>query len=224
MTENLENSELLKLPFVEVEVRFGTFNNNKFDSSVDINYFKKINSALENGTWKSIDKIFTKEYYKDQDKLRLIEFVNSEKEKLLIMKENVVNKTIQLSKYPFDIRFSVNQEFFLNSYIESFLDPIPKGSHISASGIDTSETILLREKCRHSYVSENFKYDLTYVIQTSNNVKKEKHEIELEILQNDETITWDSSYLNKFIECKVYDIMNIIEPTERNSFEITFFN
>ena len=208
MTENLENSELLKLPFVEVEVRFGTFNNNKFDSDVDINYFKKINSALENGTWKSIDKIFTKEYYKDQDKLRLIEFVNSEKEKLLIMKENVVNKTIQLSKYPFDVRFSVNQEFFLNSYIESLQDP--------------SETVLLREKCRHSYVSENFKYDLTYVVQTCNNVKKEKHEIELEILQNDETITWDSSYLNKFIECKIYDIINIIEPIERKSFEITF--
>jgi hypothetical protein len=200
--------EYLTLPFVEVEVRFGTFNNNKFDSGVDINYFKKINSALENGTWNSVDKIFTKEYYKDTKKLRLIEFVNSEKEKILIMKENVVNKTIQLSKYPFDIRFSVNQEFFLNSYIESLRDP--------------SETVLLREKCRHSYVSENFKYDLTYVVQTCNNVKKEKHEIELEILQNDETITWDSSYLNKFIECKVYDIINIIEPTERKSFEITF--
>jgi hypothetical protein len=200
--------EYLTLPFVEIEVRFGTFNNNKFDSEVDINYFKKINSALENGTWKSIDKIFTKEYYKDTDKLRLIEYVNSEKEKILIMKENVINNTIQLNKYPFDIRVSVNQEFILNSYIESLRDP--------------SETVLLREKCRHSYVSDNFKYDLTYVVQTCNNVKKEKHEIELEILQNDETITWDSSYLNNFIECKIYDIINIIEPTERKSFEITF--
>jgi hypothetical protein len=89
----------------------GTFNNNKFDSGVDINYFKKINSALENGTWNSVDKIFTKEYYKDTDKLRLIEYVNSEKEKILIMKENVINNTIQLNKYPFDIRVSVNQEF-----------------------------------------------------------------------------------------------------------------
>lgn len=202
-----EYSEHLKLPFVELEVRFGTFNNNKFDSSVDINYFKKINSALENGTWKSIDKIFTKEYYKGEDKLRLIEFVNPEQEKILIMKENILNNTIQLSKYPFDIRVSVNQEFLLNSYIESF---------------STSETVLLREKCRHSYISDNFKYDLTYVVQTYNNVKKEKHEIELEILQNDETITWNSSYLKKFIECKIYDIINIIEPTERNSFEISF--
>ena len=200
--------EYLTLPFVEVEVRFGTFNNNKFDSGVDINYFKKINSALENGTWNSIDKIFTKEYYKDTDKLRLIEYVNSEKEKILIMKENVINNTIQLNKYPFDIRVSVNQEFILNSYIESLRDH--------------SETVLLREKFRHSYVSDNFKYDLTYVVQTCNNVKKEKHEIELEILQNDETITWDSSYLNNFIECKIYDIINIIEPTERKSFEITF--
>jgi len=208
MTNSQPLHEYLTLPFVEVEVRFGTFNNNKFDSGVDINYFKKINSALENGTWKSIDKIFTKEYYKDTDKLRLIEYVNSEKEKILIMKENVINNTIQLNKYPFDIRVSVNQEFILNSYIESLQDH--------------SETVLLREKFRHSYVSDNFKYDLTYVVQTCNNVKKEKHEIELEILQNDETITWDSSYLNNFIECKIYDIINIIEPTERKSFEITF--
>jgi len=210
--EYSEYSEYLKIPFVELEVRFGTFNNNKFDSEIDINYFKKINSALENGTWKSIDKIFTKEYY-NEDKLRLIEFVNSEQEKILIMKENVLNDTIQLSKYPFDIRVSINQEFLLNSYIESLRDP---------SGTDTSETVLLREKCRHSYISDNFKYDLTYVVQTYNNVKKEKHEIELEILQNDETITWNSSYLKKFIECKIYDIINIIEPTERNSFEISF--
>jgi hypothetical protein len=208
MTNSQPLHEYLTLPFVEVEVRFGTFNNNKFDSGVDINYFKKINSALENGTWNSIDKIFTKEYYKDTDKLRLIEYVNSEKEKILIMKENVINNTIQLNKYPFDIRVSVNQEFILNSYIESLQDH--------------SETVLLREKFRHSYVSDNFKYDLTYVVQTCNNVKKEKHEIELEILQNDETITWDSSYLNNFIECKIYDIINIIEPTERKSFEITF--
>jgi hypothetical protein len=215
--------EYLTLPFVEVEVRFGTFNNNKFDSGVDINYFKKINSALENGTWNSIDKIFTKEYYKDTKKLRLIEFVNSEKEKILIMKENVVNKTIQLSKYPFDIRFSVNQEFILNSYIESLRDPSGTRDPLGiVLGEDPSETVLLREKFRHSYVSDNFKYDLTYVIQTCNNVKKEKHEIELEILQNDETITWDSSYLNNFIECKIYDIINIIEPIERKSFEITF--
>ena len=207
LQEYSEYSEYLKLPFVEVEVRFGTFNNNKFDSSVDINYFKKINSALENGTWKSIEKIFTKEYYKE-DKLRLIEFVNSEQEKILIMKENVFNDTIKLSKYPFDIRVSINQEFLLNSYIESLRDP--------------SETVLLREKCRHSYISDNFKYDLTYVVQTHNNVKKEKYEIELEILQNDETVTWNSSYLKKFIECKIYDINNIIEPIERNSFEISF--
>ena len=124
------------------------------------------------------------------------------------MKENVINNTIQLNKYPFDIRVSVNQEFILNSYIESLRDH--------------SETVLLREKFRHSYVSDNFKYDLTYVVQTHNNVKKEKYEIELEILQNDETVTWNSSYLKKFIECKIYDINNIIEPIERNSFEISF--
>jgi hypothetical protein len=214
-TENSENSEYLQLPFVEMEIRFGTFNNNKFDSSVDINYFKKINSALEKDTWVSIEKIFTKEYYKDKDKLRLIEYINPEQEKILIMKENIINNTIQLKNNPFDIRYSINQEFHLNSYINSLQDP---------SGIDNSDFSLLREKCRHSYISNNFKYDLTYVVQTCNNVKTEKHEIELEILQNDETITWNSTYLNDFIECKIYDIMNIIEPTDRKTFKVKLLN
>ena len=62
---------------------------------------------------------------------------------------------------------------------------------------------------------ENIKYNDVYSYSSS-------LEFASKILQNDETVTWNSSYLKKFIECKIYDINNIIEPIERNSFEISF--
>jgi len=202
----MDIAEHLLIPFVEIEVRFGTLNSNYFDSSVDANYFRTINSALEKGEWKQINKIFTKEYYKKKEKLRLIELIDESQKKTLIMKENILNKNIQLKNSPFDIRFSINQELLLNSYIETF--------------DINDDSLTIREKCRHSYCNDNFKYDLTYVVQTYNNVKKEIYEVELEILQNDETTTWDSSYINNFIECKIYDIVNIVEPIDRNTFTI----
>ena len=211
------NTDFILLPFVEVEIRLGTVNNTHFDSSVDMNYFKSINSALEKGEWKSTEKIFTKEYYKKDEKSRLIEhFSLSEndeikiKDRSLIMKENVLTNTIQLKNSPFDIRFSVNQEFMLNSYIENNLNSF-------------TENTTIREKLRHSFINDDFKYDLTYVVQTKNNIKKEKYEIEIEILQNDTTITWDTSYLNEFIECKIYDLVNIIEKIDRDQFKIKLF-
>ena len=211
------NTDFILLPFVEVEIRLGTVNNTHFDSSVDMNYFKSINSALEKGEWKSTEKIFTKEYYKKDEKSRLIEHYslseNDEikiKDRSLIMKENVLTNTIQLKNSPFDIRFSVNQEFMLNSYIENNLNSF-------------TENTTIREKLRHSFINDDFKYDLTYVVQTKNNIKKEKYEIEIEILQNDTTISWDTSYLNEFIECKIYDLVNIIEKIDKDQFKIKLF-
>jgi hypothetical protein len=212
------NTDFILLPFVEVEIRLGTVNNTHFDSSVDMNYFKSINSALEKGEWKSTEKIFTKEYYKKDEKSRLIEhFSLSEndeikiKDRSLIIKENVLTNTIQLKNSPFDIRFSVNQEFMLNSYIENNLNSF------------TDDTTTIREKLRHSFINDDFKYDLTYVVQTKNNIKKEKYEIEIEILQIDTTISWDTSYLNDFIECKIYDLDNIIEKIDKEQFKIKLF-
>ena len=68
---------------------------------------------------------------------------------------------------------------------------------------------------RKSFISDNFKYDLTYVVQISNNIKKEKYELEIELLQNEETINWTSEYSIEFLECKIYDLVNIIEPVDR---------
>jgi len=191
--------ECLVLPFVEIEIRLGTINKNSFDSCIDRKYFEQIKKTLENGTWKLIENINTVEYISNQEvSLKLI---NSES---IIMKENVITKNIQINNSPFDIRYSVNQEFTLNSYINSF------------SKINN----IIRTKSRRSYISDNFKYDLTIVNEKKNNINKDKYEIEIELLVNKETLTWTNEYLNDFLECKIYDLINIVEPLERNKFNI----
>ena len=185
----------LTLPFVEIEVRFGTFNGKKFDSSIDKKYFEKIINILETGEWKNIVSIDTTELI--NDKTRLIN------DKSMITKENILTKTQQLKSSPFDIRYSINQEFSLNSMVNSF----------------NSEKII-RNKSRKSFISDTFKYDLTIVNEKKNGINILKHEAELEILVCKETMEWSDQYFFDFIECKIYDIINIVEPIEREKFKV----
>ena len=189
----------LTLPFVEIEVRLGTQTQSKFDSCVDKRYFNEILESLNKGTWNSIILTDTVEYVKDQLKL----IVNGAKE-ILRSKENVLTKTIQLDFSPFDIRFSINQEFNLNSGIKTF-------SKINC---------VTRNKKRTSFISSDYRYDLTIVKETINKIVKEKYEIEIEIIVNENTLEWDNKYINDFIECKIYDLINIVEPLEREKFKI----
>ena len=189
----------LTLPFVEIEVRLGTQTQSKFDSCVDKKYFNEILESLNKGTWNSIILTDTVEYVKDQLKL----IVNGAKE-ILRSKENVLTKTIQLDFSPFDIRFSINQEFNLNSGIKTF-------SKINC---------VTRNKKRTSFISDDYRYDLTVVKETINKIVKEKYEIEIEIIVNEKTLDWDNKYINDFIECKIYDLINIVEPLDREKFKI----
>ena len=193
----------LLLPFVEIEIRFGTLSKN-FDSSVDKKYFNLIKENLDNFIFKNIETKNTIEHINKN--LKLISNKETLKESLM-MKENVLNKTLSLSFSPFDIRLSINQEFSLNSYINSF---------------SKTESII-RKKERTSYISDNHRYDLTIVNETINNITKQKYEIEIEILINNETLTWTNEYINDFIECKIYDLINIVEPMEREKFKINLF-
>jgi hypothetical protein len=69
----------------------------------------------------------------------------------------------------------------------------------------------------------NYRYDLTNVTEIDNGVTKQKYEIEIELLVNKETLKWSDDYINDFIECKIYDLINIVEPIERDTFKIKFF-
>ena len=187
------------LPFVEIEIRFGTLSKS-FDSSVDKKYFNQIKEKLmsSNDVFKNIEIKNTTEYINKNLK---------NTDNTLMMKENILNKTFSLNFSPFDIRLSINQEFSLNTYIHSF------------SKIDS----IIRKKDRTSFISDNHRYDLTIVNETINNITKQKYEIEIEILINNETLTWSNDYINDFIECKIYDLVNIVEPMEREKFKIKLF-
>ena len=187
----------LLLPFVELEIRLGTYNNNRFDSNVDKRYFEKIQETLISGSWEKIEDTVSVEYIKDSVKI-----INNEK---AILKENVLNETVSLKNSPFDFRFSINQEFKL-----------------SLTNISKNDS-LVRSKNRKSFFTNTFKYDLTVVNQKLNNVNILKHEIEIELLVTPETLTWTSEYINDFFECKIYDLINIVEPIERGSFKINLF-
>ena len=199
----------VSLPFVEIEVRLGTIvtneNNTYFDNNLDKLYFQQINTALMlEGVWQSIEELSTVEYYysgnsgnsggKKSESIRLIENKNNNS---VSMKENIISNTIQLFNSPFDIRFSVNQEFI-----------------ITDNSFNKNDTFM-RKKARKSFISENFKYDLTVVVEINNNIEKEKYEIEIELLQNNQTMKWSKEYINDFLECKVYDLINIVEKIEK---------
>ena len=185
--------EFLLLPFVEFEIRFGTISS-KFDSCIDKRYFEKIKQVLETGKWENVINTKTCEYLKDS--LRL-------SNQSIILKENVIKKDISLDG-PFDIRLSINQKFKLNSYINSF---------------DKNDCVI-RNKDRVSFIGPNFRYDLTIVNQKCNGISTTLYEIELEILVTQETLYWSTDYINDFLECKIYDIINIVEPMEREKFKI----
>jgi len=122
----------------------------------------------------------------------------------LILKENICTEDFQMNSSPFDIRYSINQEFKLDSQISSFI----------------KTDCLVRTKTRKSFVSDNFCYDLTIVNENKDGVMKTKYEIEIELLVNKETLTWKSCYINDFLECKIYDLINIVEPIPREKFKI----
>lgn len=194
--------EFTVLPFVEIEIRLGTISFNKFDADVDKKYFKQINETLNtNELWESIIHIDTIEYIKDNLKL-----ITGKAQNNIIFKENIYKKTIQLNNSPFDIRFVVNQEFKMNS------------------SLFTQNDCVVRKKARTSYIAKDYQYDLTCVNQTVNNVTKDKYEIEIELRINEDTLRWSKEYLNDFLECKIYDLINIVEPLNREKFKINLNN
>ncbi len=191
------------IPFVEIEIRLGTMLKNKFDSSIDKKYFEKIKETLESGEWESVTNKNTVEYCKKS--LKFVTDVSTKNpESLLFLKEKVFVKDYQMSFSPFDVRYCISQEFKLNSQKSSF------------SKTDT----VLRNKSRKSFTHADFRYDLTIVNENIDGVIKTKHEIEIELLVNKNTLTWTDNYITDFLECKIFDLINIVEPVEREKINL----
>ena len=192
--------DFMVLPFVEIEIRLGTLGKT-FDSSIDKKYFEKIKDFLDTGDWESINNKNTIEYCKNNNKL-----ITENDISFLILKENVLKEDFQINTSPFDIRYSINQEFKFKT--ENIVNSFDKTDSV------------LRNKTRKSYLNENFRYDLTIVNEISNNINKTKYEIEIELIINNNNIIWSPNYINDFLECKIYDLVNIVEPLERSKFKI----
>jgi hypothetical protein len=205
----MEVYEYMVMPFVEIEIRLGTILRERFDSSVDKKYFEKIRETLEQSSWKSIVNVNTVEYIKPHPEkkkanLKLVTDITTESGTKLFIKENVYTEDFQMNSSPFDVRYSINQEFNLNSQITSF----------------NKEDCVVRNKSRKSFIHEHFKYDMTIVNENIDGVVKSKYEIEIELLVTDETLTWKPAYINDFLECKVYDLVNIVEPLTRDKIKL----
>ena len=197
--------EYMVLPFVEIEIRLGTITRTHFDSCIDRKYFEKIKENLESGDWVSTVNKNTVEYCSTNLKLITDVTTNTKETKSeLILKEKVKSEDFQINSSPFDIRFTVNQEFKLNSQIDTF----------------SKKDTLVRTKTRKSFISDNFRYDLTIVNENNQGITKTKYEIEIELLVTKETLTWKSCYVDDFLECKIYDLINIVEPIPRDKFKI----
>jgi hypothetical protein len=200
--------EFLMLPFVEIELRLGTILKNRFDASIDKKYFEKIKESLEASKWNQIVNKNTVEYIETQEKGSVIKYVadiTGSETRSVILKENVSTEDFALSFSPFDVRYSINQEFRLNS--QTFVK---------------NESSFVRNKVRKSFIADDFKYDLTLVNENNDGIIKTKYEIEIELNVNENTMSWTPGYVNDFLECKVYDLVNIVEPLDRKTFKINF--
>ena len=231
-------SSLINLPFVEIEVRLGCMDKH-FDPAIDYNHVKTIVEALNfYDKWKSIDYVNSSEYIFNSPEqtakmnVKLIESITNGKEKItkLMMKESVSKETIILKDSPFDIRFVVNQEFALNHLLSaeqtaeqpkveqtashSSKGIVPPEVEQTAKQYKKENADLIRHKQRKSYVSNNFKYDITNVTEVTNNTPIPKYEIEIELLVNKETIHWTDEYIHSYLTCKIKDLINLIEPSK----------
>jgi len=187
----------MTIPEVEIEIRLGCLNFNKFDSSIDKTYFEKILSSFNGySNWKNIYVTNTIEYIKNNKKI----VTYPDGTIYTILKENIYKKDFQLKNIPFDIRFSVNQEL------------LTRKEELTLENVDQ---FMIRNKSRKTFEDSNFRYDLTYVTEVINNISKDKFEFEIELIINEETLEWSNQYLNDFLVCKVQDIVNLIE--EKNT-------
>ena len=203
-------SENLYLPNVEIEVRFGTLDikANKFDASVDGDYFKKIlNSLNQYDKWIKKENIVTSETCSGNFKENIKSIKNeTTKESYIMKKEKILTADFETNG-PFDIRLSVYQEF-INT------DP-------GAMTIQRPTTII-RNKKRCSFNSDIWRYDLTYVENIQDVLTNSSCEIELELSDIEKACMISGQGLVQQLSCKIYDILNLAEKSKADDLQIKF--
>jgi len=184
---------------VEIELRIGQIIENKFKSGLGSEeFYNKIKELLEsNKNWDRIVRTKTDEL--NNNGIRKITHFNGKKvpKQSCIQKTRIKTINLKYTNCPYDIRISVARE------------------------VDSEEKIktgTLRKKERDSYYYNNFRFDLTKVIQTENTVVSTNYEFEIEFLNLKNDVS--DIYRAHSALLKMRDIINNCEKIEDAKLEI----
>ena len=162
--------EYKKKENIEIELRLGQIQFNQFKSGLGSkDFFNKIKDTLDSA--KCWDKVINNKHEEIcYNGLRRTTVFNGKKvmKHQCIRKERIINKNLEYSGTPYDLRISISKEIPTEDKIKS------------GSGI-------LRKKNRYSYYYKDYIIDLTIVEQIDNGVSEMNYELEIEFinLKND---------------------------------------
>jgi hypothetical protein len=163
----------------EIELRFGKFNGNMFDTNLGKAQFDSIMNGLSKYTeWDQIIGTEQEVFYRECDGIR-ITTEEATGEETIIRKERVMNQDFkQIENVPYDLRFSISKEI-----------PLPE---------DTDrEMDKKRTKKRISFVRKNVSIDMTICTGDTHDMDAEDshtYQIEFEIVDPTRVKTKDDLF------------------------------
>lgn len=189
--------EYKKKDNIEIEIRLGQIQFDSFKSGLGSkDFFNKIKSVLD--TAKCWDKVINnKSEELCVNGIRRTIIFNGKKimKHQCIKKDKLINKNIEYSGTPYDLRISVSKE-------------IPTEDKIK------SGTGVLRKKNRFSYYYKDYVIDLTIVEQIDNGVSEINYELEVEFINLKNNVS--DKYRAHSGLLLIRDIINMCEKIENN--------
>ena len=190
-------AEYKKKQNIEIELRLGQIQFNTFKSGLGSkDFYNKIKNTLD--TAKCWDKVINN----NSEELclngvrRTTSFNNKKVMKhQCIKKERILNKNMQYTGTPYDIRISVSKE-------------IPTDDKIK------SGTGVIRKKNRHSYYYKDYVIDLTIVEQIENQVSETIYELEVEFINLDSNVS--DKYRAHSGLLLIHDVINMCEEINKD--------
>ena len=175
---------------IEIEIRLGQIESGSFRPGLGSKiFYDKICTILDtNKNWKDVIKTQTEEIVNNGHKK--ITYKNCKKinKHIYIKKEKLKTIDLTYENTPYDLRMCVSTE------IES---------------TEKFKIGIIRKKDRISYVHNDYRIDITKVIQIDNTVESEIYELEIELLNLDSEIS--DKYRAHSALLLIHDIINMCE-------------
>ena len=186
-------------PNLELEIRLGFFEDNKyFSTAIPEDFFKKIGQTLEtNPNWNSTERVVVNDYFNNG--LRMSVFSDGKRE--CIKKVKLVTMDFTFENTPFDVRVCISQEHPRD--IDNFED---------------NEIIFKREKDRLSYKHKAWSFDITTIKTIENTIEDITFEVELEVSNLQKALEdYSTKYLVHSSLLKIKDLVAMCETVEDTS-------